>query len=83
MKKRKVVYYRHAGNLRGFVFFKVSEKSLLFKRIIIATDSQFSCPYEDDSLVYNFIDFTYLKKLINKIEFPIKVANSNVDVESK
>ena len=78
-----VVYYKHAGNLRGFVFFKCNNKKVLSRKIIIATDSQFSCPYIDDSLVYNFIDFTYLKKLVNKIKFPLKVANSNVELESK
>jgi hypothetical protein len=78
-----VVYYKHAGNLRGFVFFKSANKNVLSKKIIIATDSQFSCPYKDDSQVFNFIDFIYLKNLVNKIKFPLKVASSNVELESK
>lgn len=78
-----VVYYKHAGNLRGFVYVRSLNDSLLFKKIILATDSKFSCTSREGSLVYHYIDFAYLKKLAGKMKFPLKISSSNVEVESR
>jgi hypothetical protein len=80
---KTISYYKHAGNLRGLVFLEFSGNSLLSKKIILATDSKFDCPSKQGSFVYNYIDFVYLRKLIKKIKFPLKVANSNVELESR
>lgn len=75
-------FFKHTGYIRSFVYIRKLGKNSYFLSFKIATDRKFFCKTDSSSNMC-YIDFVYLKhKLSNIIHFPLKMAQSNVELET-
>lgn len=80
------VYYRKIseGQLDGYIqlVYNTEDNKLHAKKILLATKTHFICETKEWQS-YSYIDFYYLRKFVKEISFPLQVAWSNVELESK
>jgi hypothetical protein len=76
-------YYRKFdGYLRCFVQILEIDGKINKESVLIATDTKFSCLFVDNTFMIFYVDFVYIKQLLKYINFPLRVAWSNTELES-
>lgn len=72
------------GYLDSYIrlIYSISDQRLISKRITLITKKHFFCETKEWQS-YSYIDFIYLRRLITRIKIPLKIAWSNVELDSK